>query len=69
MMKERNKNILSLPKIKFTLANDKNNEANRNLRFSNFNEDVLTDEMIENEWAQEYYLIYNSHEMLYRNDA
>ncbi len=68
-MNENGKNILSVSRLKVTLAIDKKitervmGELNKNENHIFANNDK------DNEWAQEYYLIYKSHEMLYRNEA
>jgi hypothetical protein len=68
-MRELNRTKLKSPQIIFTIASDKNYEAKVNYKSGIIMNDILSDESRDNEWAQEYYLIYNSHEMLYRNDA
>ncbi len=68
-MKDQNLTKINLPQHKFTLASEKKFENNVNIKLRNSMKDIFVEDSNENEWAQEYYLIYNSHEMLYRNDA
>ncbi len=68
-MKEQSRVKLKLPQIKFTLDKENKYESIVNYKFRKPMDEIFNDDIKENEWAQEYYLIYNSHEMLYRNDA
>ncbi len=68
-MKDQSRVKLKLPQIKFTLDKEKNYESLINYKIKKPIDEIFNEDIIENEWAQEYYLIYNSHEMLYRNDA
>ena len=68
-MKDKNRVKLKLPKIKLTLDEEKKYESIMNHKFRKPIDEIFNDESNDNEWAQEYYLIYNSHQMLYGNDA
>ncbi|MEO8399809.1 MAG: hypothetical protein ABI550_08365 [Ignavibacteriaceae bacterium] len=67
-MDEKMKNIIDVPEIKFTLEGDEEIENRSSNNFKVLKKEIANNSFEENEWAQEYYLIYNSYEMLYRNE-